>query len=326
VDYRLPVDAQRALFEAPLSRVLAPFVIAAVPDAVRVRIAAPEDAEPEARRTTPYGAEATVGGFGSWTAQYQSGTLEADLRLFRLAPRDGAGVTLDYERELERQPALEVDGRTVPMTFDAEALAGSVYAHRSPSRRWTLGVLGRAGHQDEDGQFASTLKLHAGVEHDWFAADDPRGNRLALTWLVGVQDDVYRRPNVLGETAARFPTSMLLLEGDMRFDTVELDLDLAAQAEILHPERRYVLSADAETSLNLGNHLDLAFEIGVTQQAVPGPAEVDEADFEQVRRASYAEPLQVEATLSLTVHLDPTNGARNDRFETATGLDGTDNL
>lgn len=326
VDYRLPVDDQRACFVAPLSRVLAPFVIASVPDAVQVDLAPPVEAEERALHTTPYGAELEVGGFGSWTDQYQSGTLESELGLFRVTPRDGQGLKLGYERVIERQPALEVDGRTVPMTFDAEALQGSVYAHRSLDRRWTVGLLGRAGHEDEDGLFASTVKLHAGLERDWFAPDDPRGNRLSLAWLVGVQDDVYQRRNVLGETAARFPTSMLLLEGDVRFDTVALELDLSAQAELLRPQRRYVLYAAAEAALTLGSHVDLALEAGVTQQAVPGPASLDESDFEQVRRASYAEPLKVDAALTLRVHLDPTNGARNDRFDPAIDLDATDNL
>ena len=47
---------------------------------------------------------------------------------------------------------------------------------------------------------------------------------------------------------------------------------------------------------------------------------------EQVKRASYAESLQMSAVLTLRVHFDPTNGARNDRFEAATDLDATDNL
>ena len=45
-----------------------------------------------------------------------------------------------------------------------------------------------------------------------------------------------------------------------------------------------------------------------------------------MRRASYAEPLQMSAELRLRVHFDPTNGARNDRFEAASDLDATDNL
>jgi hypothetical protein len=306
--------------------VLAPFVAARLPEAVDVRLRAPADAAAEERRTTPYGLELKLGGWGSWTERYQSADLSGRAQLFRLTPRDGAGLAVDYLREVERQPNLEVGGAKVPMTFDAEELAGSVHAHRALSRRWTVGVVGRVGHQDGDGQYLATTRLHFGIERDWFAADDPRGNRLAAAWLVGVQDDIYRRPNVLAETSARFPTHMLLLEGDVRFDRVELELDLAAQAELLRPARRYVLSANGAARLILGSHLDLALGLGVTRQVVPGPAELDPGNFEQVRRASYAEPLQMSAELTLRVHFDPTNGARNDRFEAAIELDATDNL
>ncbi|MCB9696374.1 MAG: hypothetical protein H6738_06300 [Alphaproteobacteria bacterium] len=326
VDYRWPVDEQQVAFEAPLARSLAPYVALKVPEAVTVTMSVPDGAEEEERRSTPYGFVAWLGGWGSWTPQYQYASLWSGMSAYRVTPTDGAGVSVSYERNIEVQPDLSVDGADVSLAYDSEELTGLVHGEGNLDEHWTVGMVARGGHQDEDGQFDGTLKVHAGVERNWFASDDARGNRLAAAYLIGVQADAYQRTNVLGEDYATFPTHMVLLQGDVQFDTVSLSLDLAAQAELLKPDRRYVLSADAGTDLVLGSNLDLYLSFGVTQQAIPGPAALDQADFEQVKRASYAEPLQMYGNFNIRIHFDPSNGVRNNRFDAAVGLDGADNL
>jgi hypothetical protein len=46
----------------------------------------------------------------------------------------------------------------------------------------------------------------------------------------------------------------------------------------------------------------------------PDPNAIDPSDYEQLSRLSYAEPLALTGTIGLTLHWDPTNGARNDRI------------
>jgi hypothetical protein len=107
---------------------------------------------------------------------------------------------------------------------------------------------------------------------------------------------------------------------------VGLNLDLGAQGQLPDVLRRYVLSAEGSLELQLGTHVDLDLGAGVTQQAVPGPADIDQSDFEQVKRASYAQPLSTWGNLNLRIHFDPTNGVRNNRFEAGSDLDATGSL
>ena len=64
----------------------------------------------------------------------------------------------------------------------------------------------------------------------------------------------------------------------------------------------------------------------ITQQAIPGPGEVDNTDYESITRASYAEPLQIDGYFNLRVHFDNSNGARNNRFSAGMNLDALGNL
>ena len=157
-------------------------------------------------------------------------------------------------------------------------------------------------------------------------SDDPRGNRLAATYLIGVQADAYNLTNTIGEDQAVFPTHMLLMQGMVRRDRAEVWLDLAARAEVFQPTRRYVLGATGNIDVLLGDHLSLWLSVGVTQQAIPGPGAVDASSFEEVSRASYAEPLSLNSNLNLRVFWANTNGARNNRFNTARSQGNTANL
>jgi len=67
-------------------------------------------------------------------------------------------------------------------------------------------------------------------------------------------------------------------------------------------------------SVQLGDHVDVSFSIGVRKQAVTGPRSVDPGDFEEVTRSSYAEPLSLNSYFNLNFHWDRTNGDRNNRW------------
>lgn len=150
--------------------------------------------------------------------------------------------------------------------------------------------------------------------------------QLAVAYLVGAQADWYHRTNMLGEDEAFFPTHLIVAGGTVVFDTVELDVDLSVQAELLNPLQRYAISGGGDVSLTLGDHVDLDFDLYATHQAIPGPADIDTSSFEEVTRSSYAEPLGIRGSLSFSVHFDNTNSARNDRFDVVSDLAETGNL
>ena len=66
--------------------------------------------------------------------------------------------------------------------------------------------------------------------------------------------------------------------------------------------------------------MDLGFTLSVTRQAIPGPLDLDTSSFEEVTRADYAEPLQLDGFLNLDIHRRSTNGVQNNRFEVVDDL------
>ncbi|MEQ1564697.1 MAG: hypothetical protein ABMA64_03580 [Myxococcota bacterium] len=326
VDTRAPVDEQREAVDAVLFRALAPYVAAQNPDAVRVSLVEPEGVD-EAKSGSPYAASAWGGGWGSWTAQYQELSAWVGASASRITDHNELSAWAGYDRSITRQPTLVVKRQQVSLSTDAASVEGAATAAVNlPHDLWTLGAVGRAGADDPEGQFRHTAKLHLGVERNWFPSADPRGNRLAAAYLIGAQSDAYHQRTVLGDTEVVFASHLGLLSGSVRFDTVELSLDLAAQADLVNPLRRYALGADGNVDLTLGDHVDLFVSAGVTQQAIPGPADLDLGNFEQLTRASYAQPLSVYGNTNLRIHFDNTNGARNNRFQAASNLGPRDNL
>ncbi len=331
VDSRLPVEEQAEALAPGLWRGLSPFVAIVVPEALTVSYAAPESSR-EVGRTTPWGFNTWTGGWGSWSEQYQSLNLWGGASVYRITNDNAFGFWGGTDRDIQRQPALQIDGQSVPISEDEYSVYGmgtwsyNLDKHRGDAQAWTIGLVARGGMDDPDGQYAGTARTHVGIERNWFPSNDPRGNRLAAAWLIGGQADWYNQVNSLGQREAIFPTHMLLAGGQIRVDTVELGVDLAAKAELLHPLRRYTLSADTWTDLKLGDHVDLNLSLGVTRQAIPGPASVDLGDYSTVTRLDYAEPLQIYSNVNLRLHWDNTNSARNNRFSTGESLDATGNL
>jgi hypothetical protein len=105
--------------------------------------------------------------------------------------------------------------------------------------------------------------------------------------------------------------------GSVRHDRISFGLGLESEAQLLHPARRHSITVSPFMEVKLGDHVDLAVSMSLTQRELPGPdpGAIDPADFEQQSRLSYAEPLAISGNLSLSIHWDPTNGVRNDRIE-----------
>ena len=326
LDSRASIDDRRAALEQPVLRSLAPYVAAIVPGAVAVEFSPPAEATLEEAPGRPWGLSMWLGGWGSWTEDYQDFSVWDGVSVYYLTNYGRALLSVWHDRYLEWQPPLLIDGEEVSLNSDTQSIGGSLGGATNLNPHWSVGGVTRGGHDDPEGQFLGTYKAHAGVEYDLFPSDDPRGNRFAVAWLGGVQADWYNQINSIGQTEAFFPTHMLLVEGTLQRDTVEVSLELGAQGELLHPLRRYGLGADLDLDLTLGDHVDFGFSLGVTQQAIPGPGEVDNTDYESITRASYAEPLQVNGHFNLRIHFDNSNGARNNRFQAGMNLDALSNL
>ena len=226
--------------------------------------------------------------------------------------------------DLSHEPSLDIEGHAVSLDTDSWSWSGAGLVERHLNDDWCVGAVLRGGHEDPVGRYLATVRGHVGISRDWFPSDDPRGNQLALTALAGVQSDWYNETNALGEDEAIFPTVGLMAQGSVRLDTVTLSLDLSAGTQL--PFNRYVVSADADASIELGDHVDLSLYASVTQQAIPGPADLDTSSYEAVTRSNYAEPLSVSGNLNLNVHWDNSNGARNNRFRAAGSLGSLSSL
>jgi hypothetical protein len=177
--------------------------------------------------------------------------------------------------------------------------------------------LTRISRADPKGQFDYSWTTSAGVEWDAYRADDPRGNRLALLYFVGHQVERYNIRNVRGERFAQYPIHGLIASGRVRKDQIEVGISFAVNGMLLHPTLRHNISASPFLKWKLGDHVDLSLTLSMTKRELPGPDpdEIDPSDYAQQSRLSYAEPFALNGSLSLSIHWDRTNGARNDRFE-----------
>ena len=272
IDSRATTDEQIQQLERAFFRGVSVYLSQLHPEVVEVSLSAPVAQAEVSAETTPWGFVTYGGGWGSWSENYQSADLWGGLNTTRTTElsRFGGGVGSNYS--YSRQPSLEVDGDTIHLITASYALDGRLFLERHLNAAWSVGALARAGHQDPEGHYQRTTRAHAGISRDWFPSDDPRGNQLAVAYIAGVQTDVYNQLNELGQEEALFATHMLLATGEVRFDTVELGLNLAAKAQVIAPRDRNVLVAWAWSNLNLGDHVDLSFNLGVTRQAIPGRA------------------------------------------------------
>ena len=302
VDYRLPVDDQRAALDPALHRVLAPYLSLAVPGAVSVSLAAPDGDLDTTKKTSPWSFSVWAGGWGSWSEQYRSLSLWTGFSLGLETNVSKASIWVGYDRSVELQPSLVVGATEVELTSDTSELSGAFKLGRNLGDHWTVGGLLRGGGEDPEGQYLGTGRAHVGVEYNWFPSDDPRGNRLAVSALAGGQGDWYNTRNTLGQKRAFFPTAMLVGSGTLRVDRVALSADLSARGQLWPFFERYLFSAGIDSDLTLGDHVDLSFTVEATQQAIPGPAELDASDYEEVTRASYAQPLEVWGHFNLRFH------------------------
>jgi hypothetical protein len=314
VDSRGTDDEQRAQLKPAFYRAIAIYLGALVPEAVQTELIAPVVAEKEEPSTTPWGVSFWVGGWGSWTENYQSANTWGGASIGRLTGRNHVSMSVSGDYGLSRQPPLVIDDEEISLDVSSYSVQSTLFLERHLTDSAFIGGLARGGHQDPEGRYEGTWRAHVGIGYDWFASDDPRGNVLEVVYLAGYQVDDYNVQNVLKEGFAHFPTHGALIKGSVRKDKLTYGVHGSAMAMLFDPLTRYVVDIGPSMSVQLGDHVDVSFSVGVTKQAVPGPRSIDMEDFEEVTRSSYAEPLSLSAHFNLNIHWDRTNGERNNRW------------
>ena len=318
LDTRATDDEQRAQLEPAFLRGVALYIAARYPGAVTVTIAKPDAITVAKPSTTPWGFALELGGSGNYTENFQSYSAYLGIEVTRVTRRDKAELGAYANGGINRQPPLELDdGSEVSLDSSRWQVGASGGGAYLLNRCHSIGAASSILRDDDKGQFRYHSSTKAGLEWDRFAADDPRGNRLAVAYLAGYVVERYHVANVDGERFAHYPTHEVIASGAVRQDTVTLGLAVTARAEVLHPLRRHTLSASPSIEWQLGDHVDLGLGFTVAKRELPGPdlALIDPDDYERLSRLSYADPLQINGYLNIRVHWDRTNGVRNDRFD-----------
>ena len=316
VDTSGDAATQVAQVQPAFLRGIAIYVAARVPGSVTTELTAPASGAAAAAPAslTPWSQVLELGGDGSFTDSYRSASAFGSLDVIRKETDSSWWFNVRGMVGYEDRPPLLVNGEEVSVDSDQYELAGWLQYTRNLTPHWAVGVIGWWQHQDPAGQYRYYVKPAVGIEWDRYRADDPKGNRLAIAYNLGAELASYNVRNVDGDKAARYPWHLLGAVASVRKDKVAFSFGVNVNAELLHPTHRYSLSASPGMQIQLGAHVDLNVGATVTKRELPGPL-IDEADFNQLVRASYADPLSARLNLSLSLHWDATNGVRNDRFD-----------
>ena len=318
LDTRATDDQQRTALAPAFLRGIAIYVGARYPSAVAVTLSVPDGVSSARVATSPWGAELGVSGSGNYTEKYRSASSAAHLVGRYLTPRFRALTVETASGGITRQPALTLDdGTRVSLDSNSWALRGGAEAVYSLCDQWSIGIGSYTKFEDPKAQYKYNSRSRAALEWDMFPADDPRGNRLGVFYHLGWQVDRYNLRNELGERFAQFPAHGINAVGSVRHDRISFGLSLESDVQVNHPTRRHSVTAAPFVTIQLGTHVDLDLSLSLTQRALPAPdpAAIDPADYAQLSRLSYAEPLSLTGSIGITIHWDPTNGARNDRLE-----------
>lgn len=318
IDSRGTDDEQRAQLQPAFLRGVALYVGARYPEAVSVAFEAPaEVAAAGANAGSPLGLVIEIGGNGSYTERYRSASANLNIVGRWVTRERRALIGMFSNAGVNRQPPLEIDGRLVSLDTENWFIrAGAEYIELL-DENWSIGAGSFTNFEDPKAQYKYSNRSRAAIEWDRFASDDPRGNRLAFFYHLGWVTERYRVRNELGETFASHPVHGINAVGSLRHDRLEFGLTLETEVQLLHPNRRRVVTLSPHIGVKLGDHVDLSFSISLTQRKIPAPDAdaIDPSDYAQLSRLSYAEPLSLNGSLNLLFHWDPTNGVRNDRIE-----------
>lgn len=318
LDSRATDDAQRAALEPAFLRGIALYVAARYPNAVGVALTVPAAMSETKPKTSPWGLQIGVSANGSYTKNYKQASSEMTL-VGRYVTRKFRALTLEaVSAGVNRQPPLVLDdGTVVKLDSKQWAMRGGLEAVYLLDDCWSIGLGSYTSHEDPKAQYRYNSRTRAAIEWDMFPSDDPRGNHLSVFYHLGWAIDRYNIRNELGETFAQYPLHGIDAVGSVRHDKISFGLTLSSDVQVNHPTRRVLLTASPFVEIQIGSHVDLNLSLSITKRQLPAPAAdaIDPSDFEQLSRLSYAEPFSMNGSIGVTIHWDPTNGARNNRIE-----------
>jgi len=229
LDSRGTDDEQRAQLEPAFLRGVALFVAVRHPDAVTVALAAPADGAVVPPETSPWGAALNLGGYGSWTNRYQSYNGYGSVSVSRVTRKARGQLGVSADGGLNRQPPLVIDGTKVDLDTKNWSVATNAGAAWLYDDCWSFGGSARVWRDDPKGEFRYGLYAQAGVEWDKYAADDPRGNRLAVLYVAGYKVEGYNIRNIIGERFAQYPIHELIASGTLRKDKIGVGVSLSVE-------------------------------------------------------------------------------------------------
>ena len=316
LDTRDDDDTQRAKLEQAFLRGIALDVAARDPDLVTIALGTPHAAETAPKDTTPWDISFGISGNGSWSGPYQTANGSLNASATRTTEKTRFSASAGASGSLNRMPPLVLpDGSKLSTDTTPWSLSAGLGGAYLFDDHWSASGSLSASHGDPHSVTRDALTPSAGLQWDKYKANDPRGNKLSIGYSASLQLETYNLPDTLGETSAHYVTHSLFASGSVRKDKTDYGLSVGIGGELLHPERRYTLSASPSVTWKLGGHVDLSVSASVTKREVvgPDPRAIDMTSYAAISNLSYTEPLSVTGSVGLTIHWDRTNGARNDR-------------
>jgi hypothetical protein len=321
LDTRTDDDTQRAVLERAFVRGIALYVAVREPELVTVSLASAATthaaaAAAAAAITSPWDFSLSVNGSGSWTGPYQSGNGSLGGSISRTTTKMRGSFSASAAGGVNKQPPLKLDdGTTISISTSPWSLTAGGGAAYLFNDHWSVSGGTSASRSDPHSQNRTSYSGSSGVEWDKYLPNDPRGNRLSVSYSASYELDHLNLRNELGETTTHYPSHSLGASGSVRKDKTDYSLSLSVGSEMFHPERRYQLSASPSVTWQLGGHVDVSASFSIEQRRVvaPDPSAINTMDYAEVSQLSYTQPFSVSGSLGFTFHWDRTNGARNDR-------------
>lgn len=313
IDSRASDDEQLAQLEPAFLRGIALYVAALDPAAVTVTLRDLPAAAVATAATSPWGLGMSTYGYGGWSGRYTSLSGHADAVVSRIEPTSAFRAAVSGSFGVVKQPDLRVEGTDVSLDSTSWSVSASAFGERHLADDLAISARTSGWRDDPKGQYRAGWEAEAGLEWDRFASDDPRGNVLALAYLVGYRAEWYNFRNELDERFAHYPTHQFAAAARVRRDRVRYGLGLSVKGEVAHPGRRHSISGSPAIEIQLGAHVDLGFSLELTKRELPEP-DIPADDFEALSRGDYAEAFTASGSISVSLHWDATNGAQNNRF------------
>lgn len=322
IDSRADDDTQRGQLEPAFLHGMSLFVAVRFPKLVTVAIAEPDGETAKPKDTSPWDVSFELGGFASRTGPYENYSSWSSALLSWIETRKRFAAIMWGNGGVNRQPPLTVaneDGTTREINTNvynynhgAQLEAAYLYNHC-----YSIGGSTSTWRDDQYGQFRYGWDAKLGLEWDRYRADDPRGNRLSVAYILAYRVEGYNLRNEIGEIWAHYPTHKLVATGQLRKDKVNFGLRVEVGGEVLKPMRRHALGASPSIEVQIGARVDISFSFSITKRELPAPdsSMLDPENYAQLARLSYAEPLSMNGSFNVRIHWDRTNGQRNDRLD-----------